>query len=105
MTSTLVFIANEPRAYRETITSALRTLRPHAEVIAIEPADLDAEVQRRRPDVAICSQLSCTIEDVVPSWVLLYPDGANMTVVSVGGQRSITGNLALHDLAAVISPA
>jgi hypothetical protein len=105
MTSPLVLVANEPRAYRETIALALKALRPEAEVLAIEPAELDAEVERRRPDIAVCSELSPTVDAVVPSWVLLYPDGANMTVVSVGGERSITGSLALDDLADMIAPA
>jgi hypothetical protein len=47
MPSPLVLVANEPRAYRETIALALKALRPEAEVIAIEPTDLDAEVKRR----------------------------------------------------------
>jgi hypothetical protein len=103
--SALVLVANEPRAYRETIALALKALRPEAEVIAIEPAELDAEARRRRPDVAVCSQMSETVEDVVPSWVLLYPDGANMTIVSVAGERSVSGNLVLDDLAALVGSA
>jgi hypothetical protein len=104
MTPPLVLVANEPRAYRESIAMALSALRPQAEVIAIEPDDLDAEVQRRHPDVAVCSQLSPTIETSVRTWVLLYPDGANMAVISVEGESSTTGSFALDDLAAVISP-
>ena len=105
MTSPLVLVANEPRSYRDTIVLALKALRPQAEVLAIEPDDLDAEVTRRRPDVAVCSQVSPTIEATVPSWVLLYPDGANMTVVSIAGERSMTASLALDDLADIIAPA
>jgi hypothetical protein len=105
MPSPLVLVANEPRAYRETIALALKALRPEAEVIAIEPTDLDAEVKRRRPDVAVLSQKSATVEDVVPSWVLLYPDGTNMTVVSVAWEQSVTGSLALDDLAALVGSA
>jgi hypothetical protein len=45
------------------------------------------------------------VEDVVPSWVLLYPDGTNMTVVSVAGEQSVTGSLALDDLAALVGSA
>ena len=105
MTSPLVLVANEPRAYRETIALALSALRPRAEVVAVEPDDLDAEIARRHPDVAVCSELSPMIETSVPIWVLLYPEGANMAVVSVGGEQSTTGGLALDDLAAVIGPA
>jgi hypothetical protein len=104
LTSRLVFVANEPRAYRETIALALSALRPHAEVVTVEPDRLDAEIRRRRPDVALCSRLSPAVESSVPTWVLLYPDGANIAIVSVDGRRSMTGGLALDDLAAVIGP-
>jgi hypothetical protein len=104
MSAPLVLVANEPRAYRETIALALTALRPGADVIAIEPDELDAEVKRQQPDVAVCSQLSPIVEESVPRWVLLYPDGANMAMVSIGGKRCMTGSFGLEDLAAVISP-
>jgi hypothetical protein len=105
MSSPLVLVANEPRAYRESITLALTALRPRADVIAVEPDELDAEVRRQHPDVAVCSHLSPTVEASVPTWVLLYPDGANVAVVSIAGERSMTGRLELEDLAEVIGPA
>jgi hypothetical protein len=91
-------VANEPRAYRETIALALSALRPQAEVLVINPDELDAEIHRRRPDVAVCSQVSPVVEASVPTWVLLYPEGANMAVVSVDGEQSLTGGLALDEL-------
>jgi len=105
MASPLVFVANEPRVYRETIAIALSALRPEAEIVTVEPDNLDAEVQRRHPDVALCSQLSPAVEESVATWVLLYPEGANMAVVSIDGKQSTTGSLALDDLAAAIGPA
>ena len=90
MPPVLVLVANEPRAYRETIALALRELRP------------DAEVVRRRPDLAVCSALSEVVETRVPAWVLLYPEGANLAVVSVRGERATSGGLGLADLAAVV---
>ncbi len=99
-----ILIANEPRAYRDTLALALKTLRPQATVMAVEPDDLDTEIARRHPDVAVCSRLSPTVESGVPTWVLLYPEGANMAVISVDGMRSVTGELALEALADVIGP-
>ena len=104
MSPPLVLVANEPRSYRETIAMALGVMRPAAEVVAVEPHELDAEVERRRPDVALCGHVTPAVEANVPTWVLLYPEGANMAVVSVRGRRSTTGALALDDLAAIIGP-
>ena len=102
----LVLVANEPRAYRETIALALRELRPEAEVLAVEPETLDAEVVRRRPALAVCSALSSeVVETRVPAWVLLYPGGANLAVVSVRGERATRGGLGLADLAALVDRA
>jgi hypothetical protein len=75
------------------------------EVIAVEPDKLDAEIRRRQPDVALCSHLSPAVESSVPTWVLLYPDGANMAVVSTRGAWPTTGSLSLEDLTAIIGPA
>ena len=105
MPPVLVLVANEPRAYRETIALALRELRPEAEVLAVEPETLDAEVVRRRPDLAVCSRLSEVVETRVPAWVLLYPEGANLAVVSVRGERATSGGLGLADLATLVDRA
>jgi hypothetical protein len=104
VTPTLVLVANEPRVYRETIALALSALHPEAEVIAVEPSELDDEIERRQPDLALCIQLSRVVEAAVPTWILLYPEGANMAVVSIGGECSTTGGLALDELAAFIAP-
>jgi len=103
MNSPLVFIANEPRAYRETIATALGLLRPEAQVVVIEPEALETAIVRQAPDVAFCSQLSPAVT-TVPTWVLLYPDGANMAVINIRGIQSTTAELTLTDLAQVIGP-
>jgi hypothetical protein len=105
MSPSLVFVANEPRVYRETLSLALSALRPRAEVVAVDPDLLDAAVRRRKPDMVVCSRLSPAVEDSVPTWVLLYPEGDNMVVVGAGGAWSTTGSLDLDDLAAIVGPA
>lgn len=51
-----ILLANELRFYRQTMAIALQGLRPAAEVTAIEPESFEAEVERRRPHVVICSR-------------------------------------------------
>jgi hypothetical protein len=105
MSSPLVYIAAEPRAYREAIGLAMRAMRPGAHVLVIEPIDLDAKIERQHPDIAVCSQLSATVEKTVPTWVLLYPDGAATAIISINGQQRTTVGLALEDLAALVGSA
>jgi hypothetical protein len=105
MSSPLVYIAAEPRAYRETIGLAMRAMRPGACVLVIEPIDLDAKIARQPPDLALCTTLSATVAAAVPTWVLLYPDGAETTVISDHGQQRTTSALALDDLAALVGSA
>ena len=101
MNSPLVFIANEPRAYRETIATALGMLRPEAEVVVVEPEALETAIACQQPDVAFCSQITPAVKTVA-TWVLLYPDGANSAVINVRGAESTTSELSLLDLAQVI---
>jgi hypothetical protein len=105
MSAPRVYIATEPRAYRETIGLALRTLHPSACVRVIAPDELDGEIARQHPDMAICSTLSATVEEVVPTWVLLYPGGDETAVISRNGQQRATATLALDDLAALVGSA
>ena len=52
-----VVVANEPRAYRETLAEALRNLCLRAEVIIIEPAALHQHVRRFPPHLVLGSEL------------------------------------------------
>ena len=83
-----IIIANEPRAYREVITAAFQLLRPHATVLAVEPADLEREVVRLRPRLVVFSAPSPVVQDHAFAWVLLYPSGATEAVISIGEQRT-----------------
>lgn len=84
-----VLVANEPRSYRETISTVMTQLRPHFEIFTAEPMDLDRQIPLLLPDLVVCSHLTRTVESEVPAWVELYPDGASQTIVSVDGERSV----------------
>jgi hypothetical protein len=45
----LVLLANEPRAYRESIAQVFRQLRPNVEVVTAEPDELEDRVLSLAP--------------------------------------------------------
>jgi hypothetical protein len=78
--------------YRETIASALRILRPGAEVATSGPDTLEEEVVSLDPHLVICS----VPEDAVPvstlAWVQLSLDPIKPTVICIGGRHFVREN-------------
>lgn len=99
MGATPILLANEPRVYRETIAAALQMLRPETRVIVAEPDMLDASVLEYVPMVVICSHLTNIVETRVPTWAVLYPDGAMEAVIQVDDKQEVINGL---DLAGII---
>jgi hypothetical protein len=81
----LVLLANEPRAYRESIAQVFRLLRPNVEVMTAEPNDL--------------------VRERVPVWVELYPEYGTRSVVGMGEERSTIEEIQLSDLLSVVDRA
>ncbi len=96
-----VLVANEPCTYREVIADALRELRPHIEVKAAEPGDLDHEVTRFRPHLTICSRLTTAMESLL-AWILLYPEGENRAMISTAGEQVAVASVGFNDLLSTI---
>lgn len=103
--TTLILVANEPRAYREVLFDALRILRPLAEVVVADPRDLDAEVERRAPNLVVCSRLTGTVEALCPAWIELYPDGSQRATARLGRERVSQDGLDLKGLLALVDRA
>jgi hypothetical protein len=102
MAHTCIVVANEPRAYREALAAALHELRPHLEVICIEPDDLDANVSHYRPRLVLCSRLTETVERCCNAWILLYPNRENRAVISVAGRRTVVNDIEFYHLLSAI---
>ena len=98
-----ILLANELRFYRQTMAIALQGLRP-AEVTAIRPESLEAEVERRRPHVVLCSRTTPAVRRFVPVWVELYGEhDASGPHVSVYEVRSkVIGGMDLGDVFSII---
>jgi hypothetical protein len=102
MSGVRILLANEPRAYRETLAVAFRVLKPNTEVFVIDPDKLDGEVERLSPQLVICSRTTPTVKTQSLAWVELYPEYSSVSVVSVGGERSTIAWIELADLLWII---
>ncbi len=98
----LIIVANDPRLYRMSLCATFRRLRPHVQVVAVEPEHLDREVACLDPSLVICSTLSESIETRSRAWVLLYPDGESRAVISLEGERTTATDVELDDLLSLI---
>jgi hypothetical protein len=102
---TLVLLANEPRAYRESIAQVSRQLRPNVEVMIAEPGELEDRVLRLVPEMVVFSEATGVVRDREPVWIELYPGYGAESVIGVGRERSAIGEIQLSDLLSVIDRA
>lgn len=100
-----IIVANEPRAYREVLASALQALRPGLTITLVEPDGLDEAVGRLAPHLVLCSRTTELLEMHVPNWVALYPDGAARVLISLVGRRSDAADLELAEILAIVDGA
>ena len=97
-----VLLANEPRAYRETLAAALRYLRPHHEVVDRGPDGLNGDLARLQPHLVVGSDIDHPPMAELLAWILLYPRGEAHVVVCVGSEQRIASDLTLEELLAVV---
>lgn len=97
-----VVLANEPRAYRDTLSVALRMLRPDTNVIISDPDSLDEAVMNHCPKVVICSELTLLVERHVETWIVLYPEGSETALQHVGGELSRIDEIDLAGIAHLV---
>lgn len=97
-----VLIAMELRSYRQAIASVLQILCPDVSFFQVEPANLDEEITRLRPDLVMCSKVTSLVEGLAPNWVELYPEHGFRSVVSLRGVRSTLDGVELSDLISLV---
>jgi hypothetical protein len=95
-------IANEPRTYREALFEALRGLRPRVQFRVVEPEALDAEVERFRPHLVVCSRKGGVPRNGTLTWVTLYPNDENLVEVCTAGGRATIVGIGFDDFLSVI---
>ena len=97
-----ILVANELRFYREAIASALSALESLVEVIAVEPEELDGELERFAPHLVICSRVSAAVKERALAWVELYPDHGPLAFISIGGELSTVEGIELSDVLSIV---
>ena len=93
-----ILMAIEPRSYREVIGEAIRGLRPHLEVVIVEPDALD-------PELVICSRPSIAAANGRPAWIEFRPYDQPAARVYVGSQQFELEEVELEDLLRVVDEA
>jgi hypothetical protein len=84
------------------MAAAITALRPDVDVLLGEPEALDAEVERLRPDIVVCSHVTPLVERRVLAWVDLYPEGDRRATISIDGIRVETGGVEFDDLLSIV---
>ena len=97
-----IVLANEPRAYRDVMAAAFRSLRPELEIVTVEPDDLGAYLAEAEPAVVVYSRQGDGLPPRVFAWVLLYPDGENRATVSVAREETSYADMEFDDLLGVL---
>lgn len=100
-----VLIAIEPRTYREAIGGVVQSLRPHLEVLIIEPGDLDDEVTRLHPELVICGQPESAASAVKCAWVEYRPYAEPAARISMDGRYRELSELDLEDFLTIVDEA
>jgi hypothetical protein len=100
-----ILVANEPLAYREVISAALRKVRPHIRVHTTESAELNKEFLLLSPKLVICSRTTTLVEREAPAWVELYPEHTSRAVVSLAGRKTTFDKMDFDTLLAILDEA
>lgn len=82
-----ILLANEPRSYRDAFASALHILRPHHEVLTVEPGDLDQEARRLRPHLVMCEHATPNVRSVAGFWIVVRVEDETLVVSATVGKR------------------
>jgi hypothetical protein len=91
---------DEYRSYRETLVAAIRTLRPHTEVVSAALAEL--EMMAPRADLVICSRSYVQHTEGTLAWIELPNEPERPARISIQGRCSEVTNLTLEGLLAVV---
>ena len=100
-----VLIAVAPCAYRQTIGYTVQALRPRYMVEVVDPDRLYAEVERRIPEVVLCSLPRTNTSDEGPTWVEFRPYAEPTGKIRVDGQDLGLVDVELADLLSILDDA
>ena len=101
-----ILIAIEPRSYGQVIGNAIQKLRPHLEVVVVEPEDLVFEAEYLRPQLLFSHFPGSEMPvNEVGAWVELSVEPNRPSVASVNGQLQELADLDLNGLLSIVDKA
>lgn len=98
----MVVFEEEYRAYQDALVSALRALRPHAEISTTCPERAPDSPSRPWPDVVICNR---TDTGEVLAWLELSMEPGLPSNLRIGEHRSSVANPSLEEILSVVDEA
>ena len=98
----VVTFENDYHAYQDTLATAIRILRPEAQIMTVGPEEVGATAKRFGPDVVIGNPIKVADVENVPAWVELSLDPARSSRVNVKGYHSEIVNPTLDKLMMII---
>ena len=101
----VVLIAIEPRSYRQVIGRAIQALRPHVEVVVLDPATLGAGVARLDPDLVFADRPAASSSSGGPAWVEFRPYEEPPARVRLAGRTWELEEVELSDLLSIVDEA
>jgi hypothetical protein len=100
-----ILVSIELRFYREVIGAAIQHLKPHLEMVVVEPEDLEAEVARLSPEVVIGDVPEPATGGARLAWVEFRPYEQPAARIRLGAQRWELGEMSLEQLLSVVDEA
>ncbi len=97
----VVLIAIEPRSYRQVIGQTIQALRPHVEVVVLEPGTLEAGVARLEPDLVFADRPASSSSGG-PAWVEFRPYEEPPARVRLAGRTWELEEVELSDLLSIV---
>ena len=105
----VVLIAIEPRSYRQVIGRTIQALRPHVEVVVLDPDTLGVGVTRLEPDLVFADRPDTFGPEGGPTrrsaWVEFRPYEEPPARVRMAGRRRELGEVELSDLLSLVDEA
>jgi hypothetical protein len=101
----VVIFAIEPRSYRQVIGRTIQALRPHVEVVVLDPDTLEAGVARLDPDLVFANRPAAPSASGGPVWVEFRPYEEPPARVSLAGRRWELSEVELEDLLSIVDEA
>jgi hypothetical protein len=92
--------------YSEALAHTLANNRPQAEVLRLEPAELDGQLEGFDPQLVVCNEATDRIRATATSWVSLSYEARGITAsVCLDGRRSTVEEVEVKDMLAIVDEA